>query len=571
MPYMNRPKRSDSAAFDAAGPRGLFDSTARLQEISEEPTFIPTSLGEHLLERTYLDDVVRPLVRALVKARMTYGANGEAAEESSQAYVDLEKLRRELERSTQRARHAEQERDDLARRLDLAGIPDASRERAERHAELMVPGEHASASSRNQPQPPPNMLGMKRPRPSEAELMRSNYDQRLSAPGSNAVSVSVAHGDGPGASVTVTTDGHPGAPLHMTSRPHHGPGPEPMSPPMSYAHPGTGAGAGPRHRPYPDMHHDAHDPERGHLSRMPLSEAEYAYADDRADRYALPPGPSGHRPPLPRYSAMGPRSPPGSSAYLTSGSERSSMPTLTTYPSTSSSSSFSATPYSSVHPYDHEMEEVERSRKMARPLDHHSMTPGGRPLGPNNYAITPSADVNYPVRKLASTKNRTCSNCAAPHDAKFRRGPNGPGTLCDRCGSRWKKFKEQESANKREQDTASHNGGGGGSNNNNNNGPASSTAAAAAAAATASAQARLSSASASSLSPMDPANNAQGESARTSESDSIGRREGGSASALVSPRDGPASEDVNQTHSQMQQRGSGERERSASVDQLIDD
>ena len=111
MPYMTRPKRSDSTAhFEGAAPRGLFDTAARMHEISEEPTFIPTSLGEHLLERTYLDDVVRPLVRALVKARMTYGANGEGAAESSQAYVDLEKLRRELERSTQRARHAEQER-----------------------------------------------------------------------------------------------------------------------------------------------------------------------------------------------------------------------------------------------------------------------------------------------------------------------------------------------------------------------------------------------------------------------------------------------------------------------------
>ncbi|EPQ27310.1 uncharacterized protein PFL1_05232 [Pseudozyma flocculosa PF-1] len=54
--------------------------------------------------------------------------------------------------------------------------------------------------------------------------------------------------------------------------------------------------------------------------------------------------------------------------------------------------------------------------------------------------------MSAPTRKLAATKNRTCSNCAAPHDAKFRRGPNGPGTLCDRCGSRWKKYKESEAA-----------------------------------------------------------------------------------------------------------------------------
>ncbi|SPO31246.1 uncharacterized protein UTRI_05946_B [Ustilago trichophora] len=579
MAYMTRPKRSDSAQFESAGPRGLFDTAARMHEISEEPTFIPTSLGEHLLERTYLDDVVRPLVRALVKARMTYGVNGEGAAESSQAYVDLEKLRRELERSTQRARHAEQERDDLARRLDLAGIPDISRDRAERHPDHLGPNDHASASSRaqqqqqqQQQQQPPSMMGFKRPRPNEADSIRGNYDQRSAAPGSNAVSVNVAHGDGPGASITVTTEGPPGAPMSMVSRSHHG-GPsvaaEQMSPPMSYApHPGAG-----RHRPYPDLHHDPHD-ERAHLARMPLSEADYSYSDERADRYGMPSGPSAHRPPLSRFGGMGgPRSPPGSSSYLTSGSERSSMPTLTTYPSTSSSSSFSAPPYSSVHPYDHEMEEMERSRKMPRlrpgeppsSLDphQHPHMPGGPNRPPNNYMITPSSSVseaNYPVRKLASTKNRTCSNCAAPHDAKFRRGPNGPGTLCDRCGSRWKKFKEQESASKREHELSSA----------NNNGNSNNAAAAAAANA---AHARLSSASASSQSPMEPPGAVTTESGRASDSSlppmgGSGSEVNGRGPSGVSP----GNEEVNNSVAQ-QQRGGGDRERdrSASVDQLIDD
>lgn len=547
----------------------MFD-TARMHEVNEESTFIPTSLGEHLLERTYLDDVVRPLVRALVKARMTYDPNGEGAPETSQAYADLEKLRWELERSAQRARNAEQERDDLARRLDLAGGADAGlRDRHDRQpvVEHMDRGDQIAgpASSRA------GTAGLKRPRPSDVESLRGGgggYDQRSGAPGSTGVSVNVAHGEGP-ASITVTTESPSSAPINLTSRPHHAPGAEHMSPPMSYAHPGA-----PRHRPYPaDMHHDPHDPDQRHMARMSHHpEPEYAYADDRADRYGLPSGPPAHRPSLSRYSGAA-RSPPTSSSYLTSGSERSSMPTLTTYPSTSSSSSYSAaaTAYSSVHPYElHDLEDMERSRKLARlrpgdAIDHHHSLGPGRPLPAppsNNYIITPTSEVPsaYPIRKLASTKNRTCSNCAAPHDAKFRRGPNGPGTLCDRCGSRWKKFKEQESASKRESFGGGGNGGGT---------PASAAAAAA--------HARLSSASASSESPMEPSSTLApppasgaggGESNRNSDSSipTLGSGDGaGSNGKAVSPRDGAGDAETGAGA------GAATRERSASVDQLIDD
>ncbi|SJX65570.1 uncharacterized protein SRS1_16197 [Sporisorium reilianum f. sp. reilianum] len=519
-PFPTRPKRSNSAQFDHPGPRALFDAASRRHDLNEEPTFIPTSLGEHLLERTYLDDVVRPLVRALVKARMAYQVNGEGAAESSQAYVDLEKLRRELERSTQRARHAEQERDDLARRLDLVAAPEvASRERvAERHAEHFGPADH-----RGQPfPPPPAALGAKRPRPAD-------YDRRSPAvaPGSNAVSASVAHGDGPGASIPLSNEPPHSAPVNMGARSHLPPGgPEQLStPPLAYAHPGGAL----RHRAYADMHHaDPHDAEPRHLARMPLTnaalEAEYGYADERADRYGMAPAQALHRAPVSRYGGMGGvRSPPAnSSAYVASSSERSSMPALTTFPSTSSSSSFSA-PYSSVHAYEpHDVDDMERSRKLPRmrgepPMEYvsHSIA-GGRPLS-GSYAA--ASESSYPVRKLASTKNRTCSNCAAPHDAKFRRGPNGPGTLCDRCGSRWKKYKEQESSRRDSQ-------------------PSNEAVAAAAAAA----QTRVSSASASSHSPME----AVGEEANGV------RREG-------EPREGAV------------EGAQRERERSASVDQLIDE
>lgn len=495
-PYIGRPKRSDSVQFDPSGPRGAFGPAAsRLPDLNDEATFIPTSLGEHLLERTYLEDVVRPLVRALVQARMTHTANGNGAAESSQAYVDLEKLRRELERSTQRARHAEQERDDLARRLDLAGVPDAPRERAERQSEH--PGQSDHSSSRSQ-QPSSHMMGAKRPRPGD-------YEPRSSAPGSNAVSVNVAHGDGPGASITVTTEAPHNAPISMTSRPHHGAGVEQMSPPTSYA---AQLGAA-RHRPYADMHQDAYDGEARHLTRIPIArEADYAYADDRPDRYSMPPNQAPHRPPLvPHYGA---RSPQSSSAYLTSSSERSSMPTLTTYPSTSSSTSF--TPANSYAHYEHEIDDLERSRKRHHASD---MDPPSHAANRNSFMLTPSSSepANYPIRKLASTKNRTCSSCAAPHDAKFRRGPNGPGTLCDRCGSRWKKFKEQEAAGKRDSQYD------------------------AVGAANAAAQARLSSASSSSESPMEPT------------------REEGEKRA-----EGAVGGEAQR-----------ERERSASVDQLADD
>ncbi|KIS66524.1 uncharacterized protein UMAG_05518 [Mycosarcoma maydis] len=548
MPYMPRPKRPDSAQHDFPGARSLLDPASRFQDISDEPTFIPTSLGEHLLERTYLEDVVRPLVRALVKARMTHGINGEGASENSQAYVDLEKLRRELERSTQRARHAEQERDDLARRLDLAGVPEISRERAERQPEHFGPSDLTSSSSRSQ------AVALKRSR-------HSDYEQRSSAPITNTVSVKVVHSDGPAASMKVSSDASQNMPLDMVQRNHPLMTTEQMSPPPSLAYGHSGP---PRHQAFVEMHPDSHEADPRPLARMQqisgsALEADYAYPDERApDRYGMPPAQSAHRPPISRFSGMGGvRSPPSSSAYLTSSSERSSVPTLTTYPSTSSSGSFAAAHYSGVHPYDHEpADEMERSRKMARtrpgePMDH--LAPG-RPLGgggtplSNNYIVTPSSEsTNYPVRKLASTKNRTCSNCAAPHDAKFRRGPNGPGTLCDRCGSRWKKFKEQESAGKRESQQPHDLGG--------------VSASAAAGVAAASANARLSSNSASSQSPMEPGTVRADES---SGANGNGRR----SSALVSPNQevGNSTAPVETTsNSQLA------RERSASVDQLMDE
>lgn len=557
-PYPTRPKRSNSTHFEGAGPRAIFEAAPRMHDISEESTFIPTSLAEHLLERTYLDDVVRPLVRALVKARMTYGLDGEGLSESSQAYADLEKLRRELERSAQRARNAELERDDLARRLDLAGVPD----RNERHADHMGPGDHDTPLSRGQQPPVPAMLALKRPRPSDPDSIRTNYEQRSGPPCSTDVSVNVAHGDGPGASITVTTEGS-SAPPNLTSRPHPGSGAEHLTPHMPYAHP-----AAPRHRLYSDMHHDLHDSEQRHLGRMAL-EADYTYGDDRSDRYAMPHSQlTAHRSGPARFGGMSALSPSGTSSYLTSGSERSSLPTLATFPSTSSSSSFSATPYS-IHAYEHELDDVERSRKIARlrpgetPLDHasHSLGPGhNRPLNSsNNYLTAPPTESPsaYPIRKLASTKNRTCSNCAAPHDAKFRRGPNGPGTLCDRCGSRWKKFKEQESANRHEHREAAAN--------------------ASAASAAAAAHARLSSTSSSSQSPMEQGSAGAGENARTSESslplltgeNSNGRPDGEPSSAHISPKDASAVDSSDAGH--VAAPSQRERERSASVDQLIDD
>lgn len=538
--FMTRPKR-ESIQLDSGAARSFYDAAARMPDLSEEATFIPNSLGEHLLERTYLEDVVRPLVRALVKARMTYGVDGEFPNEPSQAYMDLEKLRRELERSTQRARNAEQERDDLARRLDLAGVPDASmRDRSDGYADRSSRAESITTASRSYVQPPSSIMsGVKRPRQSDSESMRSggNYDHHRSPnPAGSGVSVNVSHGDGPGgaSSVTVTTEGRSG------TRPHPAPLSEQMSPPSSYGHPGA-----PRHRPF----HDPHDtePPRHLSSRMvPLSnpslETDYGYPDERSDRYGVPHsggGRPGDRPSLARFAAA--RSPQTSSSYLASGSDRSTLPTLSTFPSTSSSSqSFSGTTPFASHAYDQEYDEPRN--KMARS----SMGAPG-----SNYMITPGPGGNepssFPVRKLAATKNRTCSNCAAPHDAKFRRGPNGPGTLCDRCGSRWKKFKEQESAAKQGQ-----------------SGDSNSASVSASASAAAAARARLSSASSSSQSPMEPGSVQGGR--RVSEESPAGGNSGTTSSANISPQDGVDGGVGGQNEAEHR-----ERERSASVDQLIDD
>ncbi|PWY99321.1 hypothetical protein BCV70DRAFT_217692 [Testicularia cyperi] len=606
LPFMARPKRSGSATFDhvASNSRiyGAEQGFARAYEISEEATFIPTTISEHLLERTYLDDVVRPLVRALVKARMTYGSSNEPGNESSRLYTDLEKLRQELERSAQRTRHAEQERDDLARRLDLAGGPDTGfrepelRDRGERRIDPLV------ADPRLPPTSAAAAGAHKRARAGDIEPHRAGFEPRSSVGGSGGLSVNVAHGEGPAAaSITVTAEGTPGGPLNITSRPGLA-GPPAAEVDGALAGYG-GSGISARHRSYPELH-----PENERGSRLPprLSaqggghyDHEFSYPDDR-DRFA-----PGHvsRPSLSRYGGHGSaHSPPTAGTYLPStGSERSSLPTLSTFSTTPSSSAYSAaTPYSTSHAYEQEMELDERVRKLPRmrpsdpmngpPMHAHGMGPG-RPMGaPNSFPITPAADVagGYPIRKLASTKNRTCSNCSAPHDAKFRRGPNGPGTLCDRCGSRWKKFKEQESAML---------GGGGGQ---SNGGPKREPQDSASASAHAAAQARLSSASSSSQSPMDqhPMGSSSATAARDGDaidggaSHTTHSNRGGdsSSSANISPNDDAGADvaahrpghEFRSPQRRMpealvggqQQDGRhapGGRDRSASVDQLMDD
>ncbi len=52
------------------------------------------------------------------------------------------------------------------------------------------------------------------------------------------------------------------------------------------------------------------------------------------------------------------------------------------------------------------------------------------------------------VRKSASAegsssvgKNRRCINCLCPTTPLWRRGPTGPGTMCNACGVKWKQGK----------------------------------------------------------------------------------------------------------------------------------
>lgn len=507
VPLTVRPKRSPSNHFVPSTPRTLADPTLdRSTVYTDENTFIPSTISEHLLEQTYLDDVVRPLVRALVKARMTYGPLSQPGNEHAQIYADLDRLRGELQKSASRTRHAERERDDLARRLDLAGMPEPVyreteiRERSDVRLQT-TPFEHSMYPSRPSAAVSNTTSTLKRPLEVQSDTTKQDMDRRAET------SSSTSHAQGPRPFTDLDSFDRPrglNSPGRVTFEAH--------IPSNTFA--GNSAS---QQRPYNDMPSDqdrgARFGPRVHLTNAAVEDQDYhpsyVYADGR-DRWATSahPGPP-QRPSIARYSEHLGYSSSGSSSYLptSASSERSPLPVLPTY-STTPSSGHSATPYHMYPQAELDKDaDVDRARKVAktRPSEQMSLRPPSPPRpgrsfasASQSYPITPASEsaVNA-VRKLAATKNRTCSHCSAPHDAKFRRGPNGPGTLCDRCGSRFKKFKEQEMNGNQTKREASE-----GSTSAHN---ASKTAT----------RARLSSTSSSSQSPMDlPAANSGTKDAR---------------------------------------------------------
>ena len=377
--------------------------------VDEMDTYVPASLGEELLERTYLEDVVRPLVRALVHARMGQaererdtGAVAGAGVVSDggargSAYADLEKLRIELEQASQRARHAEAERDDLVRRLERADSDSARMGRP-----LPLPDRRPLSDQGHRGQEAPHGTG--------------SAAASFAGPG---VAVAVSHSEnGPAAAVSVTTDTHHSVAAVARTTP-------------SRVSPQTGFMA-PRPRAFAESVRPAPSP-----APWTGSGPSRSYEEERErERYSSAPRPMmGRMESAPSLSYH----PPGGGYVVTP-------------------------PYSFAHTDPEQQQQAQaqqhdydsdRPRKQARmrnsfgshDAQYLAPTRGYAPLPhahghghAHAHAQAAPSEASFPApRKLASTKNRTCSNCAAPHDAKFRRGPNGPGTLCDRCGSRWKK------------------------------------------------------------------------------------------------------------------------------------
>ncbi|KAN0062823.1 hypothetical protein ACQY0O_004643 [Thecaphora frezii] len=465
-PIMGGTKRSSSGSLMEPNiPIGLpgsdFPRQGRLGGDLPD-VFIPMTEGEHLLEATYLGDVVKPLVRALVNARMTTPRRPQDGEQTN-LFADLERLRHELQRSAQRRRNVERERDDLARRLDRVAGVDAELNRDPGGSSSTAADRGDRGAARRDLYVDPGSAA------ASTDPLASHY--RSGFPGNSGGGSSFAspgmkpiglQGDGPG----IPVDGMSGA--HTSVRSPQDSHLEPLYPGARASSPRSAhQAATSRQRSYAGL---AQNERRGtYTSRGPprLAPGPHGQPYDHVDPYTSGtfvdegyPQPSSTRP-GPRYS-VGPYSavsdaPPGSFV--------SPHPVHRT-------STHNMGPYTSPHPtglynsggpYDvsthgdleHEVDGIADGPRK-HPKLHAGATAGEVPLRPASASdriqngllpINGPPEPTYATtRKLAATKNRTCSNCAAPHDAKFRRGPNGPGTLCDRCGSRWKKYKENEAA-----------------------------------------------------------------------------------------------------------------------------
>ncbi len=292
--------------------------------------------------------------------------------------------------------------------------------------------------SRIPPQPAPSMIGIKRPRPSEAEPpLRNAYEPRSSAPGSTGVLgqraprrwLRLDHRHHRGSLRSAHQSGLASSPLPLA---------EQMSPPSSYAHPGAA-----RLRAYPDAHHNGHTTaEPRHLTRMPLTnaavEAEYAYADERerADRYAMAPSrrriaqafrhatqawararrrrPAAPTSPRAARGRRCPRSPP----------TRPRHPPARTAPRRTRLRIRTTTRWTRWN-----------ARASSRGcVASRTTTPRCRPArhGHARRLLYTLGRQQLPGAQARQHQEPHFSNCAAPHDAKFRRGPTARARLCDR-------------------------------------------------------------------------------------------------------------------------------------------
>ncbi|SPO39681.1 uncharacterized protein PSFLO_05162 [Pseudozyma flocculosa] len=484
-PIAGRAKRSNSGSFiDHQMPRShdaaaAAAEAARMGARDTPDLFVPSTLGEHLLETTYLGDVVKPLVRALVHARMVTAQRGQGEDEHAHFFADLERLRNELQRSAQRRRNVELERDDLARRLDrvvgagadpamgrdgLGGVPYPP----DRHTQ----GPAVPRRDRYR-DPSPGVSGRGEPAGSH---FRPGLNQSSSGSGSfisprlkpirtqgdlSGVHVDGGAGGGSSGGPPVLPGRSPqDAPRDSAYPPPRGPSPRPpYSSTASYERrslyaPRGGPPGSAQPPPPPPPAAGPHGPP-AHDPSEPYTPG--AYADEWYPS-------SGAARPNPRFQQAGAGGPPSagpsgpSVSYLPPHPSHRVMPPFaspraaTIYHGGGGGGGGAIYDGGPLHgDMDHDMELAgEGPRKHPKLHTDSPMRPpsvSDRGLPGSQMMMPVSMDtMSAPTRKLAATKNRTCSNCAAPHDAKFRRGPNGPGTLCDRCGSRWKKYKESEAA-----------------------------------------------------------------------------------------------------------------------------
>ncbi|PWN53574.1 hypothetical protein IE53DRAFT_145080 [Violaceomyces palustris] len=471
-----RTKRSNSGQFGTA--MGAIPRYAGRGEDDFVDPYVPTSLGEHLLERTYLEDVVRPLVRTLVRARMSQAHEDTGGNDSqTQLYADLDRVRTELEKAARRASQAERERDDLARRFDAATHPDRGYTRDERPVSPRGTRATEVESGRPQRVDAVNALShsqsMERMAHEGSKLHASHLKELPYPfevrPGGSAHAAHLTYENrsrGENAPADVSS--------HVPLRHEHSFRPSETASPSQHYASGTGLPRPPPNRlpPYQYQESGGLDSERRPPGdRVPLF-TSYHELEANASSYAGERGmieESGratggpHAPPARSSSRFQPSDTVSSSV---SGSNLALLERETSRSIYGQARGYDTQLYNSqgYQPADTEQDhDFEHPRKHQRVEMNESIQPGNlnpsairTPAG-SAYTMPAPSESAHPSRKLASTKNRTCSNCAAPHDAKFRRGPNGPGTLCDRCGSRWKKYKENEAQSESRLKSASNN------------------------------------------------------------------------------------------------------------------